>query len=200
MTAMTLLMIGFTWMTELYFWGPAALWDYLPAMVICLIGAGLVALGNYMPRIRQNYTMGVRTPWALASEHCWQRTQRMGADDPFHPVRSGHRGGHQCSGHHRFPVFVHRLAVYLFLAGLYPQAEINRLRGSDKPHNILARFHFLTETKNPPRTGNCAGRPRYSTKLRKDPSESPVRSDIISWQRAFWRQAFSQPASWRARL
>lgn len=77
-TAMTLLMIGFTWMTELYFWGPAALWDYLPAMAICLIGAGLVALGNYMPRIRQNYTMGVRTPWALASEHCWQRTQRMG--------------------------------------------------------------------------------------------------------------------------
>ena len=77
-TAMTLLMIGFTWMTELYFWGPAALWNYLPAIVICLIGAGLVALGNYMPRIRQNYTMGVRTPWALASEHCWQRTQRMG--------------------------------------------------------------------------------------------------------------------------
>ncbi len=70
--------VAFTWMTELYFWGPAALWNYLPAIVICLIGAGLVALGNYMPRIRQNYTMGVRTPWALASEHCWQRTQRMG--------------------------------------------------------------------------------------------------------------------------
>ena len=77
-TVMTLLMIGFTWMTELYFWGPESLWGYLPAAVICLIGAGLVALGNYMPRIRQNYTMGVRTPWALASDHCWQRTQRMG--------------------------------------------------------------------------------------------------------------------------
>ena len=42
------------------------------------MGAGLVALGDYRPRIRQNYTMGVRTPWALASDHCWQRTQRMG--------------------------------------------------------------------------------------------------------------------------
>lgn len=77
-TVMTFLMIGFTWMTELYFWGPETLWGYLPAAVVCLIGAGLVALGNYMPRIRKNYTMGVRTPWALASEHCWQRTQRMG--------------------------------------------------------------------------------------------------------------------------
>lgn len=77
-TAMTLLLIGFTWMTELYFWGPETLWGYLPAAVLCLLGAGLVALGNYMPRIRQNYTMGVRTPWALANEHCWQRTQRMG--------------------------------------------------------------------------------------------------------------------------
>ena len=77
-TAMTLLMIGVTWMTELYFWGPETLWNYIPAVLICLIGAGLVALGNYMPRIRKNYTMGVRTPWALASDHCWQRTQRMG--------------------------------------------------------------------------------------------------------------------------
>ena len=75
---MTLLMIGFTWMTELYFWGPETLWGYLPTIAVCLIGAGLVALGNYMPRIRKNYTMGVRTPWALASDHCWQRTQRMG--------------------------------------------------------------------------------------------------------------------------
>ena len=41
------------------------------------MAAGLIALGNYMPRIRQNYTMGAKTPWALADEHCWQRTQRM---------------------------------------------------------------------------------------------------------------------------
>ena len=28
--------------------------------------------------IKQNYTFGCRTPWALNDEHNWQRTQRMG--------------------------------------------------------------------------------------------------------------------------
>ena len=31
-----------------------------------------------MPQIKQNYTFGCRTPWALNDEHNWQRTQRMG--------------------------------------------------------------------------------------------------------------------------
>ena len=47
-----------------------------------LIGGGIgvlfILLGNYMPRARQNYTFGCRTPWALADEHNWARTQRMG--------------------------------------------------------------------------------------------------------------------------
>ena len=47
-----------------------------------LIGGGVgilfILLGNYMPRAKQNYTFGCRTPWALADEHNWTRTQRMG--------------------------------------------------------------------------------------------------------------------------
>ena len=47
-----------------------------------LVGGGIgilfILLGNYMPRIKQNYTFGCRTPWALADEHNWNRTQRMG--------------------------------------------------------------------------------------------------------------------------
>ncbi len=42
------------------------------------IGLLFIILGNYMPRIKQNYTFGCRTPWALADEHNWNRTQRMG--------------------------------------------------------------------------------------------------------------------------
>ena len=73
----TMAFVLFTWMTELYLWGPGALWQFVPGLLMAAVAVGLIALGNYMPRIRQNYTMGARTPWALANEHCWQRTQRM---------------------------------------------------------------------------------------------------------------------------
>ena len=73
----TMAFVLFTWMTELYLWGPGALWQFVPGLLMAAVAGGLIALGNYMPRIRQNYTMGARTPWALANEHCWQRTQRM---------------------------------------------------------------------------------------------------------------------------
>lgn len=73
----TLGIVAFGWMTELFFWGPRALWRFVPCVLMAALAVGLIALGNYMPRIRQNYTMGAKTPWALASEHCWQRTQRM---------------------------------------------------------------------------------------------------------------------------
>ena len=47
--------------------------------MIVLIGMGIlfIFLGNYMSRIRLNYTMGIRTPWTLASEEVWRRTHRL---------------------------------------------------------------------------------------------------------------------------
>ena len=41
-------------------------------------GVLFIFLGNYMPRIKQNYMFGCKTPWALNNEHNWNRTQRMG--------------------------------------------------------------------------------------------------------------------------
>lgn len=45
-----------------------------------LIGAGLLFLviGNYLPKVRPNYLMGIRTPWTLASDLSWVRTHRVG--------------------------------------------------------------------------------------------------------------------------
>lgn len=47
--------------------------------MIVLIGIGLLFmfLGNSMNKIRFNYTMGIRTPWTLASEEVWRRTHRL---------------------------------------------------------------------------------------------------------------------------
>ena len=43
--------------------------------MIVLIGIGLLFmyLGKTMSRIHFNYTMGIRTPWTLASEDVWRR-------------------------------------------------------------------------------------------------------------------------------
>ncbi len=47
-------------------------------VVPALIGILFIVLGNYMTQIRPNYFIGIRTPWALASEHVWKKTHRFG--------------------------------------------------------------------------------------------------------------------------
>lgn len=42
-----------------------------------LTGVLFVGLGNYLPRVRANWWLGVRTPWTLSSDHVWQRTHRL---------------------------------------------------------------------------------------------------------------------------
>jgi uncharacterized membrane protein len=42
------------------------------------IGVLFAALGNYLPRLRSNWWMGIRTPWTLESEDVWRRTHRLG--------------------------------------------------------------------------------------------------------------------------
>jgi uncharacterized membrane protein len=42
------------------------------------LGALLMVLGNYLTRIRQNWFLGIRTPWTLSSEKSWRETHRLG--------------------------------------------------------------------------------------------------------------------------
>jgi len=41
------------------------------------VGLLLVIIGNYLPKTRRNYVMGLRTPWALADERVWDKTHRF---------------------------------------------------------------------------------------------------------------------------
>lgn len=50
----------------------------MKTFVLILIGLLFVFLGNSMPRVRHNYSMGVKTPWALNDENNWTKTQRLG--------------------------------------------------------------------------------------------------------------------------
>jgi uncharacterized membrane protein len=45
--------------------------------VLVLIGLVFAALGNYLPRLRSNWWMGIRTPWTLESERVWRETHRV---------------------------------------------------------------------------------------------------------------------------
>ena len=47
-------------------------------LITCFaFGLLFLAVGNYMPKIRQNRTMGVRVKWTLASEANWNATHRF---------------------------------------------------------------------------------------------------------------------------
>lgn len=43
------------------------------------MGALFVMLGNYLPKIRQNYFIGLKFPWTLADEENWNKTHRFGS-------------------------------------------------------------------------------------------------------------------------
>jgi len=43
-----------------------------------LVGLLLMMIGNFMGKIKNNWFMGIRTPWTLASEDVWNKTHRMG--------------------------------------------------------------------------------------------------------------------------
>ena len=42
-----------------------------------LLGVVFIAIGNYMPKCKQNYTIGIKIPWTLASEENWNKTHRL---------------------------------------------------------------------------------------------------------------------------
>lgn len=45
--------------------------------MMVIIGGAFVALGNYFQTIKQNYFLGIRTPWTLNSEENWRKTHRI---------------------------------------------------------------------------------------------------------------------------
>lgn len=43
-----------------------------------LVGLIFLIVGNYLPKIRQNYTIGIKLPWTMNNEENWSRTHRLG--------------------------------------------------------------------------------------------------------------------------
>ena len=50
---------------------------HISTVVPVFVGLLFLILGNYLPKIRQNCTMGIKLPWTLASEENWTHTHRV---------------------------------------------------------------------------------------------------------------------------
>ena len=58
----------------------ASFYNALPmaSIVEVATGAMFVVLGNYMGRVKRNWTMGVRFSWTLSDDTVWAKTNRLG--------------------------------------------------------------------------------------------------------------------------
>lgn len=48
-------------------------------MVWVFVGLIFAVTGNYLPKIRRNYTTGIKLPWTMADDENWNKTHRMAA-------------------------------------------------------------------------------------------------------------------------
>lgn len=75
--AFTLFMCAISWMGELTVWGVVPASGAVNLLISGAVGLLFIGMGNYLPRVKQNYTLGIKTPWALADPENWCRTQRL---------------------------------------------------------------------------------------------------------------------------
>lgn len=61
-------------MTLLYAQGVEFDFGFVCTMIL---GVLFTAIGNYLPKCKHNFTMGIKLPWTLASEDNWNKTHRM---------------------------------------------------------------------------------------------------------------------------
>lgn len=59
---------------------PAALGYTVPIETIMplFLGALFIVVGNWLPKCKQTYTMGIKLPWTLDNEENWNATHRFG--------------------------------------------------------------------------------------------------------------------------
>jgi uncharacterized membrane protein len=69
-------------------------------IIFAILGILMLFIGNYMPKVKPNYVLGIRLPWTLSSEVVWVKT-------------------------HRFSGWVFLVIGLLFLVGIFLPAPVN---------------------------------------------------------------------------
>lgn len=53
-------------------------YDVPIGIIVCsLVGVLFIIIGNYLPKTKQNYTVGIKIPWTLNNEDNWNKTHRF---------------------------------------------------------------------------------------------------------------------------
>jgi uncharacterized membrane protein len=67
-----------SWFGNLSIYAYALEFKYNTAtLAMILVGIIFIVIGNYLPKCRQNYTVGIKLPWTLHDEENWNRTHRF---------------------------------------------------------------------------------------------------------------------------
>lgn len=75
---MLLICPGASLMCGIGIYSYALSWDInAPLLAKIFMGIILITVGNYLPKIRQNYTVGLKLPWTLYNEENWNKTHRF---------------------------------------------------------------------------------------------------------------------------
>lgn len=46
-------------------------------IISLIVGVVFLVIGNYLPKCKRNYTIGIKLPWTLDSDENWNRTHRL---------------------------------------------------------------------------------------------------------------------------
>lgn len=83
MTALVLVMFNLIWV--FFMWiavdlreSGDAIGELPGKLLVLLLAASFVPLGNLMPKAQRNSIFGLRTKWSMADDWCWQQSQRIG--------------------------------------------------------------------------------------------------------------------------
>ena len=50
----------------------------VPMFILLSTGILFVVIGNFMPKFKSNFYMGIKNPWTLSSDQVWRKTHRLG--------------------------------------------------------------------------------------------------------------------------
>lgn len=51
--------------------------QHMDKFLFAFLGLFFAALGNFMPSLKPNYFIGIRTPWSLENEQVWKKTHQF---------------------------------------------------------------------------------------------------------------------------